>query len=119
MNPKRILVLAIATLFSTLMGYAMLAPRHTLESSSQPIVAEELTAPTVATAITPSVEYATEQPSLAKAPLKPVVASSPAPRVITEVQYVDAPTPAHTVYRPARGFEREHEHNESEERDGD
>ena len=115
MNPKRILVLAIATLFSTLMGYAMLAPRHTLESSSKPIVAEVLTAPTVATAITPSVRHATRQATLAKAPPKPVVASPPATRVITEVQYVDAPAPVRLVHRQVL----EREQNESEERDGD
>jgi hypothetical protein len=84
MRPIRILIFAVITVLSTLAGYALLAPvrpivssiPHVTTSASIPTRAEKPITPTIQEVVRPQVAT-------------PVVPT--APRVMTEIQYVDAP----------------------------
>jgi hypothetical protein len=110
MRPIRILIFAATTVLSTLAGYALLTPvrpivssiPHVTTSASIPTRAEE---PIIATF------QEVARPQVAT----PVVPT--APRVITDIQYVDAPVQKSSLRtsNPERGVEHAEQENEHDD----
>jgi hypothetical protein len=84
MRPLRILIFAATTVLSTLAGYALLAPIRPSLTSSAHVTTSASNSARAEIPITPTIQ------KVARPQVKTPVVHS-APRLITEIQYVDAP----------------------------